>query len=133
MRGVRVAGRRGLLVAGVAVSSLVAAGGAAAAAVSPPLAAGFAGPLQIAVGADARVYVAQDFAGALTRVNLDGSTTDLVSSPGDEIAGVDIRKGKVTFTTSSGEGAANPFALLKRWYPNGRVGRSRTCAATRPP
>jgi hypothetical protein len=69
---------------------------------SAPIAQGLAGPLQIAVGGDHTVYVAQDFASLLTRIGPHG-TTDLASNPGGEIAGVDDRGGSIYYTTANAD------------------------------
>jgi hypothetical protein len=50
-----------------------------------PIAEGLAGPLQMSVRGHS-VYVAQDFAGILTRID-HGSATDIATNPGGEIAG----------------------------------------------
>ena len=67
---------------------------------SAPLAQGLAGPLQIAVGDDGSVYVAQDFAGVLTKIGRKG-TKDIASNPGGEIAGVDVGEGRNVLYTST--------------------------------
>src|SRR5262245_56176181 len=56
----------------LACSMLFAVSVAGAATVSAPIADGFAGPLQIAVGQPGGVYVAQDFAGVLTQIGKKG-------------------------------------------------------------
>jgi hypothetical protein len=76
---------------------------------SAPLADGLAGPLQLSVARNGDVYVAQDFAGILTKIARNGTKTDLATNPGGEIAGVDVGKhGAVYYTTgmsdSSGGG-----------------------------
>lgn len=109
-------------VVAVAALALVlpAAAPAAAATVSEPIVDGLAGPLQLAVGNDGTIYVAQSFAGTLTAVGKKG-TTDLVSTPGADIAGVAADgRGSVTFTTT-GETEHGFFAEVKRVLPNGRV------------
>ncbi len=70
------------------------------------LASGFAGPLQIDATNDGKVLVAQDFAGVVTSVDKKGVKTDLVSEPGNEIAGV----------------AAGPYGTV--WYTSGQQGTS---------
>jgi len=97
---------------------------AGAAAVSGPIADGFAGPLQIAVGATGRVYVAQDFAGVLSQIGKNGAVSDLVSAPGTEIAGVAaLGNGTVFYTTAIGATEESPptSTLLRRVLPNGHV------------
>ncbi|RZU75934.1 hypothetical protein EV384_4512 [Micromonospora kangleipakensis] len=93
---------------------------AAAATASAPIVDGLAGPLQLAVGSDGTVYVSQSFAGKLTAVGKKG-TTDLVSTPGAEIAGVAADgPGTVTFTTS-GESEDGFFAEVRRVLASGKV------------
>jgi hypothetical protein len=99
-------------------------GGANAATVSPPIADGFAGPLQIAVGATGRIYVAQDFAGVLSKIGKNGGASDLVTAPGSEIAGVAAGgDGTVFYTTSIGGSEESPptATLLRRVLPNGHA------------
>src|SRR6266536_877485 len=62
-RGDHMFKRTVVFAAAVACSAWMIPGSAGAATVSAPIADGFAGPLQIAVSASNRVYVAQDFAG----------------------------------------------------------------------
>jgi hypothetical protein len=101
---------------------------AAAVTVSDPIIEGLSGPLQLAVGSDGTVYVAQSFSGTLTAVGKNG-VTDLVSLPGVGVEGVDATgKGTVTFTTIIGglpEGITS--ADVRRVQPNGEV---RTLANT---
>ncbi|SCL33823.1 hypothetical protein GA0070624_4831 [Micromonospora rhizosphaerae] len=93
---------------------------ASAATVSDPIIDGLAGPLQLAVGSDGTIYVSQSFAGKLTAVGWKGAT-EVVSTPGAEIAGVAAEgRGTVTFTTS-GETEDGLFAQVKRVLANGKV------------
>jgi hypothetical protein len=95
--------------------------GLASAATVTPIADGFAGPLQIAVGANGTLYVAQDFAGVLSKVSKKGSVSDLVTAPGTEIAGVAAQgNGTVFYTARFGPDNA-PTALLRRALPNGKT------------
>lgn len=109
--------RRGGLLATAAIVALLAPGTAHAngshdghghghggpPTLSAPLAQGLAGPLQLAVGDDGSVYVAQDFAGVLTKIGRHG-TTDIASNPGGEIAGVDVGNGHhVLYTTTNAD------------------------------
>lgn len=72
---------------------------------SEPIAQGLVGPLQIAV--DGRtVYIAQSFAGVLTKVTNQGST-DIVSNPGGEISGIAVKGKSVFYTAGSGELASH--------------------------
>lgn len=90
--------------------------------VSPPLATGLVGPLQIDVGHRGQVYVAQDFAGVLTKVRANGTTKDLYATPGQEIAGVASRGWEVAFTGGNGSETSPPtLTYLAVRYPNGKV------------
>src|SRR3954447_14286250 len=60
--------------------SATAESASAAPAPSDPIASGLAGPLQIDAN-EHGVYVAQDFAGILTKVRPNGTTKTLVSDP----------------------------------------------------
>jgi hypothetical protein len=113
-----------VVAAALACTLVVAPAIAGAAEVSEPIADGFAGPLQIAVGATGKVYVAQDFAGVLSQVDKNGGVSDLVVAPGTEIAGVDaLGNGTVFYTTSIGGTEESPptATLLRRVLPNGHV------------
>lgn len=80
-----------------------AGGGASPPVLSDPIATGLAGPLQIAVGERGDVYVAQDFAGVLTRIDRRGNQSVIAANPGGEIAGVDVEDGKVVYTSAVGD------------------------------
>ncbi len=67
---------------------------------SAPIAQGLAGPLQLAVDGHS-IYVAQAFAGLLTKFGPGGSRIDVASNPGNEIAGVDVGRHHEVFYTSS--------------------------------
>ena len=102
---------------GLALSSVppAAAGGGGDPVVSEPLATGLAGPLQLAVARDGTVYVSQSFAGLLTRVDRDGTQTTLArAGEGNEIAGVDVHNGTVTFTTTGFQEHSITYAQLRR-------------------
>lgn len=95
---------------------------AAAPTVSPPIVGGLVGPLQIDVGSDGQVYVAQDFAGVLTKVRPNGTTKDLYATPGQEIAGVASRGYDVAFTGGNGSETAPPtVTYLAVRGANGKV------------
>ncbi|MCC6830571.1 MAG: ScyD/ScyE family protein [Thermoleophilia bacterium] len=84
-------------------------------AVSPPIATGLAGPLQLAVdGGD--VHVTQQFAGLLTRFGADGTRTD---TPVADIAGIEARHGAVTYATRAGEEAEVTASALSRLNADG--------------
>lgn len=97
---------------------------ASAATVSAPLASGLAGPLQLAVASNGTVYVGEDFAGKLTKIDKHGRVSTVRTvAPGSEVAGVDVRgSGTLVYTTTSGiseETSATASALV-RVLPNGR-------------
>jgi hypothetical protein len=69
---------------------------------SAPIAEGLAGPLQLAVGEEGAVYIAQSFAGVLTRVGRRGQQ-DIATNPGGEIAGVDVDDGAVFYATTNAD------------------------------
>jgi len=74
---------------------------------SPPIATGLAGPLQLAVDRHT-IYVSQAFAGLLTKLGPGGSRTDVASNPGGEIAGVDVgRRHEIYFTSSMSDQATD--------------------------
>jgi hypothetical protein len=108
----------------VATAVALVSPGAATASPAPsdPIASGFAGPLQMDV-TDHGIYVAQDFAGILTKVRSNGTTKDLVSDPGTEIAGVaaDPDGYNVVYTQVSESASGDPVALLKRRFANGTI------------
>jgi hypothetical protein len=79
---------------------------------SEPIAQGLVGPLQIEV--DGRtVYIAQSFAGVLTKVTKHGST-DIVSNPGGEISGVAVKGKSVFYTAGDGVLPANTVNRLRK-------------------
>lgn len=109
-----------VVAAGVLALVVPVAAPAEAAAPSAPIVSGLAGPLQLAVGSDGTIYVSQSFAGKLTAVGKKG-TTDLVSTPGADIAGVAAEgRGTLTFTTTVFS-ETGPSAQVKRVLPDGRV------------
>lgn len=87
-----------------------------------------AAPLQIAVGHDGTVYVAQDAAGVLTAVDRKGTATDIAKVEGSnpEIAGVDVSKdGAVVYTATTSTGSEETgltwlTGTLNRVLPDGR-------------
>jgi hypothetical protein len=110
-----------LVASALAVAALSTPGTAAASpAPSAPIASGFAGPLQFDVG-DHGIYVAQDFAGILTKIRPNGTTKDLVTAPGTEIAGVASDGYDVVYTQNSQSSSGDVTALLKRRFANGAI------------
>jgi hypothetical protein len=104
-----------------AVSAFAVPGTATAASAPEPVASGFAGPLQIDVG-DHGIYVAQDFAGILTKIRPNGTTKDLVTAPGTEIAGVAADGYNVAYTQNTADADGNFITtLLKRRFANGSI------------
>lgn len=116
--------RRLVATGALLATALAGAPGTASAAAAPDVhvvADGLAGPLALAVQGNGDVVVAQSFAGVLTRVTADGTRTDLVSLPGEELAGVSAasRAGAV-YTHSLGEGP-DAVARVERVDRRGRV------------
>jgi hypothetical protein len=115
--------RTKLVATAAAALSLVAASATAAGAhswepseptVSEPLASGLAGPLQFAVRHDGTVYVAQNFAGLLTKIGKH-SQADIAANPGGEIAGVAVSwHGSVVYTQGGQRPDGSVFATLDR-------------------
>ncbi|MCU1425935.1 MAG: ScyD/ScyE family protein [Microbacteriaceae bacterium] len=98
----------------VTCGALVAATmlGAAPAMAAPPvptagdpqqLADGFTTPLSLEVDRQRVSYISQNFVGLLTRVDRDGSKTDVVSSPGMEIGAVSSRDGVVYYAENAAD------------------------------
>jgi hypothetical protein len=83
--------------------------------VSSPIATNIAGPLQMSVARNGDVWVAQDFAGILTRVFRNGTKTNVASNPGGELAGVDLGKRGIFYTTTNSDSSgATTAAALRR-------------------
>lgn len=97
------------LIAAVPASAVANGKPGPAPAVSAPIATGLAGPLQLAVDGG-HVYVAQQFAGLLTRFDADGTRTD---TPVADLDGIDVRDGSVTYATRSGEEEVTASTLTK--------------------
>ena len=102
-----------------ATATLALPAEASAAHVPDVIGAGFAGPLQIDLGAKNQIYVAQAFAGVITKLRPNGSTKDIVTEPG-EVAGVASRGYTVTYTFSGGD-ESSPISLLKQRRPDGTI------------
>lgn len=97
------------LLAAVPVAALANGKPGRAPVLSAPIATGLAGPLQLAVD-DGHVYVAQQFAGLLTRFDADGTRTD---TPVADIDGIDVRDGAVTYATRTGDEEVTASTLTK--------------------
>ncbi|WBM80272.1 ScyD/ScyE family protein [Cryobacterium breve] len=80
------------------------------------LAEGLLGPLSLEVGRHNTVYVTQNFAGELTKVARDGTTSTLASAPGEEISAVTARKGTVYYARVAQDHSA---ATLRSIAPDG--------------
>jgi DNA-binding beta-propeller fold protein YncE len=89
------------------------------------LAEGLTAPLSLTVTYDESVLVTQNFAGLLSRVNDDGSTTTLYQgAEGWSVGGVETRHGTRYFVENAGAGEGDPAALkgyLKSIDPEGDV------------
>ncbi|MCW2770499.1 MAG: ScyD/ScyE family protein [Aeromicrobium sp.] len=77
---------------------------------------GLVTPLKLAVDGQGTAYVSQNFAGELTKVAKDGTTTPFASAPGEELGGVSEHDGTVYWTTT-GEGSAKMFAQRRGGEP----------------
>lgn len=114
----------GPLAAAAATALLLAGAPSAGASDSPSstvVADGLVGPLSLDVDPRGDVLVAQSFAGVLTRVDRRGGRTDLVTLPGEEVAGVSAPSASgVLYTHSLGEGP-DAVARLERVDRRGRV------------
>ena len=100
---------------------------ASAAQASDPIAEHLIGPLDLSVARDGSIYVAQAFAGLLTRHGRDGGAGEVVASAEQgEIAGVDATRAGQTAYVTSGGGPAGPYARLVRL--NRASGRTRVLA-----
>ena len=110
-----------VLSAGALVLPL-ASPGAAADHVSDPLAEGLIGPLGLSLAKDGGVYVAEAFAGTLTRINRDGTRSAVATAEGGFLPGVDAtRMAQAVYTVSGGTEEGGPFAELRRIKPNGET------------
>ncbi|RKO23113.1 ScyD/ScyE family protein [Pseudarthrobacter phenanthrenivorans] len=87
------------------------------------LAEGLVSPLHLAIGTNKSVYVTQDFAGTLSRVNRDKSVETVYQAPqGWGVAGVETRGAATFFLETKGAGQGDPTALggyLKSINPRG--------------
>ncbi|OAE01374.1 ScyD/ScyE family protein [Arthrobacter sp. OY3WO11] len=120
------------LVAGLAAAAIAIPAGPAVAGSEPEhrtprtLAEGLVGPLSLTVTYDEEtVLVTQNFAGVLSRVNHDGTTTALYQgAEGWDVGGVETRHGTRYFVESAGAGGGDPAALkgwLKSLDPEGDI------------
>lgn len=86
---------------------------------------GLVSPLHLAIGTNKSVYVTQDFAGKLSRVNRDGTVNDIYqAAAGWGVAGVETRGATTFFLETAGAGSRDPAALqgfLKAVSPRGDV------------
>ena len=112
----------GVALTAVAASVPAQAVPAKAPVVSPPIAEGLAGPLQIDVNRHG-IAVAQSFSKTVSKVRANGTTKDLVTESGNpnrgaDVAGVLLRKGGVVYTHTIG---ARGLAKLKFVSNNGNT------------
>lgn len=89
------------------------------------LADGLVSPLHLAIGTSKSVYVTQDFAGTLSRVDRDKSVDTVHQAPeGWGVAGVETRGATAFFLEAKGAGQGDPAALggyLKSIRPRGEA------------
>ena len=101
---------------------LPAAGPATASPADDPIVSGLAGPLQFDVSTNGSIYVAQAFAGVITRVRPNGTTRNVVTEEG--VSGVATKRSQIVYTVNidPSEGETTPSVeLLKRRFPNGKI------------
>lgn len=110
--------KRPIAAAAVAAGALllgVTAPAAARPAADPrPVVTDLVSPLSIGIDIDGTMYVTQDFAGILTKVDRRGNRTDLVTKPGEEIAAASALFGKVTYANSTMDGAKAEIRQIDR-------------------
>lgn len=89
-----------LLVAALAILSVLSLAAPARAATVVPIADGFIGPLGLAVSSDGTIYVGEAFGGQLTAIDRRGNRSVVATNPdGGEIGGVDApSRGRVAYT-----------------------------------
>lgn len=143
----------------VLTSAALAVGPAVAAPhLSRPLVTHLAGPLQLDVSPQGRVFVSQSFAGLLSRIQ-NGKARTVVGEPGIEIAGVAVRRRTIAYTTTTSDdngalvsarlrvldrdsGRTTTLANLKRYEARhnpdahrryGILGLDESCASQLPP
>ncbi len=114
---VAIAGLAALVLFTPSVVSAGEGGGGPDAPVLSDIATGLAGPLQIAIGPQKSVYIAQSFGGVLSIVTDDGQEN--IPMPG--IDGLDIVGRRVMFTTRADGEPGDPgfFATLERLNRDG--------------
>ena len=77
------------------------------------LAEGLAGPLSLEVDRSGTAWVSQSFAGLLTQVNRDGTTTTLASAPaGESIGAVSERKGTAYYAQTADDHSASTLRAV---------------------
>lgn len=76
------------------------------------VATGLAGPLSMDVSSSGDAYVAQNFAGLLTKVSPDGSTENIVTLPGEEIGAVTARNGTVYYARNASDLSSTTLVAL---------------------
>ena len=84
-----------------------------------PITTGLVSPLQLDIGKHGEIYVAQSFAGILSRVDHTGDVVNLLSEP-TSVSGVAAGRHSIAYTVR-GDDPANPLALLKVRRADGSV------------
>jgi hypothetical protein len=120
--------RLSIIVCTAVAAAIVPAGPSAASDREPEareIVGGLVSPLHLAIGTNKSIYVTQDFAGKLSRINRDGSVNDIYQAdPGRGVAGVETRGATTFFLETAGAGSNDPAALrghLKAISPRGDV------------
>lgn len=93
---------------------------------TPLTAATLLSPLSLAAGRDGSLYVSENFAGILDRVDARGTVTPLATktAPGTEVGAVSHRRGLTFYAESTGAGAgvpANNTGVIKTISASGQV------------
>lgn len=78
-----------------------------------PVASGFAGPLQLDARRNGTVFVAQTFAGVITKISADGTRTDVVQEQGS-VSGLAVRHGQIAYTYNGPDGDLTRELRLRR-------------------
>ncbi|PFG44803.1 hypothetical protein ATJ88_3540 [Isoptericola jiangsuensis] len=90
---------------------------------SPPpsrtLASGLVSPLSLAAGPHGTTFLSQNFAGLLTAVGKDGSTSVVHASDGAEVGAVSYRGGTVTFAETGEQTVLKKIAVSPKGTPRG--------------
>lgn len=79
------------------------------------------GPLTFAVGDRGKLYVGQNFIGALTQIKRGEAREDIVATPGVDLAAVSTNDGSVTWAETVFSDAGAVSAVIKQRSKNGTI------------